>query len=401
MSKQSILISGAGIAGPVCAYFLSRAGIHTTIVERAPELRKAGQQIDLRGPGIQVIKHMGVEEAIRSKTTQEAGLAFVDSNGKACAEFPVDKEGGMSFTSEIEILRRELAQIFYDATKEDTEYIFGDHVTAIEDDGKKANVTLASGTKRECDLVIGADGMGSKIRRLAFPDIENPVKPLGQWTAFFTIPFKESDGAFAKWYNAPGGRCILLRPDNAGYTRAYLSIMSQSPAEYRDQDVTAQKKHMRDLFSDAGWESLRVLDGMDGADDFYMQEIAQVKMPNWCKGRVALIGDAGYCPSPISGMGTTLAVVGAYILAGEIRACSGDYQAALAGYEKKMKPFVVKAQSLPPGAPAVANPQTKWGISVLYGVIGFASWSRIAKLFSKVSKLFPEDKSLPLPAYAS
>jgi 2-polyprenyl-6-methoxyphenol hydroxylase-like FAD-dependent oxidoreductase len=117
-------------------------------------------------------------------------------------------------------------------------------VTAIEDDGKKANVTLASGTKREFDIVIGADGIGSKIRRFAFPEIENPVKPLGQWTAFFTIPYKESDGTFAKWYNAPGGRCILLRPDNAGHTRAYLSIMSQSPAEYRDQDVTAQKKHM-------------------------------------------------------------------------------------------------------------------------------------------------------------
>ena len=400
MSKQTVLISGAGIAGPVCAYFLSRAGIHTTIIERTPELRKAGQQIDIRGPGIQIIKYMGLEEAIRSKTTNEAGLAFVDSQGEICGEFPVDKEGGASFTSEYEILRGELAQIFYDATKEDTEYIFGDHVTAIQNDDDKAHVTFASGTKREFDLVIGADGMGSKIRRLEFPGIENPMKSLGQWTAYFTIPYKESDGTFAKWYNAPGGKCILLRPDNAGYTRAYLSIMSQSPAEYRDQDVTAQKKHMRELFSDAGWESLRVLEGMDEADDFYMQEIAQVKMPHWSHGRVAVIGDAGYCPSPISGMGTTLAIIGAYILAGEVGASNGDYQTAFASYERKMKPYVIKAQSLPRGAPGIANPQTEWGISVLHGVVGFVSWSGLPKIFSKVSSFLPEGKSLPLPEYA-
>jgi 2-polyprenyl-6-methoxyphenol hydroxylase-like FAD-dependent oxidoreductase len=395
MSKQSVLISGAGIAGPVCAYFLSQAGIRTTIIERAPELRKAGQQIDIRGAGIQIIKKMGVEEAIRAKTTKEAGLAFVDSNGKTCGEFPVDQEGGRSFTSEIEILRGELAQIFYDATKEETEYIFGDHVTAILDDGNKASVTLASGTKREFDMVIGADGMGSKIRRVAFSEIEDPVKSLDQWAAFFTIPYKESDGTFAKWYNAPGGRSILLRPDNAGYTRAYLSIMSSAPAETEGRDITAQKKQMRELFSDAGWESLRVLDGMEDADDFYMQQIAQVKMPKWSKGRVAVIGDAGYCPSPISGMGTTLAIIGAYILAGEIGASNGNHEAAFAGYEKKMQPYVSKAQSLPPGAPGIINPQTKWGISILHTVTGFVSWSRLPQLLSKFSSPPAEDKSLP------
>jgi len=121
MSKQTALISGAGIAGPLCAYFLSRAGIHTTIIERAPALRKAGQQIDIRGAAVQIIKKMGVEEVIRSKTTKEAGLAFVDSNGETCGEFPVDQKGGASFTSDIEILRGELAQIFYDATKKETE----------------------------------------------------------------------------------------------------------------------------------------------------------------------------------------------------------------------------------------------------------------------------------------
>jgi 2-polyprenyl-6-methoxyphenol hydroxylase-like FAD-dependent oxidoreductase len=140
---------------------------------------------------------------------------------------------------------------------------------------------------------------------------------------------------------------------------------------------------------------------MDEAEDFYMQEIAQVKMPHWTQGRVAVIGDAGYCPSPISGMGTTLAIIGAYILAGEIGASNGEYQSALAGYERKMKPYVVKAQSLPPGAPGVANPQTKWRIFLLHSAVGFVSWSRLPKVFSKDSSLLPEEKRLPLPEYGS
>ena len=396
MSKPSVLIAGAGIAGPVCAYWLSRAGIRSTIIERAPELRNTGQQIDVRGSGLTVVKRMGLEEVVRSKTTKEKGLAFVNSRGKRLAVFPVDEKGGMSFTSDIEILRENLVKIFYDASKEDTEYIFGDHVAEIhQENGKKVRVVFEKGGEKEYDFVIGADGMNSKTRQLAFPS-EKPLKSLGQYTSFFTIPYKETDGEFACWYNAPGGRCILLRPDSAGCTRAYLSIMSSKPAGYEKLDIPAQKKMMREMFEDAGWEALRVLKGMDAAEDFYMQEIAQVKMDHWSQGRVALIGDAGYCPSPISGMGTSLAIVGAYVLAGEIAKCGDDYKAGLEGYEERMRPYVTKAQSLPPGAPAIANPQSKWGIAVLNNIVRFISWSGLATLFGKMSSPPAEDKSLPL-----
>ncbi len=402
MSKFSVLISGAGIAGSVCAYFLSRAGFHTTIVERAPELRKAGQQIDIRGAALQIVRRMDLEEAVRSKTTKEAGLAFMDTNGKRLAEFPVDEKGGMSFTCEIEIVRAELAKIFYDASKEDTEYVFGDHVTALNERSDKVEVTFASGSKKEYDLVIGADGMGSKIRRLVFPD-ENVMRGLGQYTSFFTIPYEEEDSTWGQWYNATGGRCILLRPDNTGYTRAYLSVMSSKPAGYYKLSIPEQKKLFREIFEDAGWQAERVLDGMDASDDFYMQEIAQVKMEQWSKGRVALVGDAGYCPSPISGMGTSLAIIGAYILAGELGSCKGDWEKGLKTYEQKMKPFVTKAQSLPPGAPAILNPQTAWGITILNGIVGFVSWSGLANGISAVANRFAgpekEDKRLPLYAF--
>lgn len=399
MSKPSVLISGAGIAGSVCAFWLSRAGIHTTVVERAPELRKAGQQIDIRGAALQIVRRMGLEDAIRSKTTNEAGLAFVDTNGKRLAEFPVDEKGGMSFTCDIEIVRAELAKIFYDASKAETEYVFGDHVTALDQKDGKVEVTFAEGEKKEYDLVIGADGMGSKIRRLAFPD-ESVMKGLGQYTSFFTVPYEEEDGTWGRWYNAAGGRCILLRPDNAGYTRAYLSVMSEKPAGYYKLSIPEQKKMFREMFEDAGWEAKRVLDGMDASDDFYMQEIAQVKMLQWSKGRVALVGDAGYCPSPISGMGTSLAIIGAYILAGELGACKGNWEEGLKEYGKKMKPFVTKAQSLPPGAPGIINPQTEWGITILNSIVGFVSWSGLANGISAVANKFSgpekEDKRLPL-----
>lgn len=397
MSKPNVLVCGAGIAGPVCAYWLARAGIHATLIERAPELRKGGQQVDIRFAGLQVVQRMGLEEVIRSKTTEEEGIAFVDSNGRRCGAFPVDKNSALSFTSDIEILRGDLAQIFYDVTKESTEYIFGDYVTSITEDGDKVHVAFANGSERDFDLVIGADGMHSKTRKLAFPSGDY-LKSFGMYTSFFSIPFKESDGTFAQCYNAPGRRVMIVRPDHDYGTHVNLSIMSSSPADYYKLGVAGQKKMMRELFTDAGWEATRVLEGMDQADDFYMQDIAQVKMEDWSRGRVALVGDAGYCPSPISGMGTSLAIVGAYILAGEIASCGADYQKAFRAYDEKVRPFVDKAQKIPPGAPGLFHPQTKWQVSLLQSIVGFVSWSGLASLLGKLSSPPTEDKSLPLYA---
>lgn len=192
MSKLNVLVSGAGIAGPVCAYWLHRLSsglIKTTIIERHNELRKAGQQIDIRGAGIQVIRRMGVEEDIRSKTTREEGLAFVDSDGRRMAEFPV-RTGEMSFTSEFEILRENLVKTFYNVTKDNTQYIFGNQIDDIKQDEEKATVTLANGEKKDYDMIIGADGMWSRTRRLAFPHVKNPLKSLGLYTSYFTIPYE-------------------------------------------------------------------------------------------------------------------------------------------------------------------------------------------------------------------
>ena len=403
MSGLRVLISGAGIAGPTLAFWLARAGARVTVVERAPAQRKAGQNIDIRGAGLEVVRRMQLEDAIRSKTTQEQGIAFVDGKNRKRAEFPVDPSGkGVTFTSEVEILRGDLTQILYDATREEVEYLFGDYVTSITEQDDIVSVGFAKGTqKRDFDIVVAADGLGSSTRALAFGDGEkNAVRSLGQYTSYFTIPYAESDGTWARWYNAPRGRSIFLRPDGTvDTTRAFLSIMSTSDrlAEATRLDTKTQKSLMRELFDDAGWEAPRVLAGMDGSPDFYMQTNAQVEMDRWCCGRTALLGDAGYCPSPISGMGTTLAIVGAYVLAGEIARHPRDHEAAFAAYDRLMRPFVDKAQSLPPGAPALANPQTEWGIAILNNVLAFVSWTGLASLLGRFGG--PPADTIQLPEY--
>ncbi|KAL1310784.1 hypothetical protein AAFC00_001029 [Neodothiora populina] len=380
---SKVLISGAGIAGPTLAFWLNRAGIETTIVERAPSVPTAGQQIDIRGPAREVIKRMGLEDVIRSKTTDERGLAFIDSTGKTRAAYGVDASGGDSFSSDIEILRGDLASIFYEATKDTTEYKFGDTIAELHQSNDGVEVHFASGASQRFDLVIAADGMRSTTRKITF-DSDDSLKHLGMYTCYFTIPANDTDGEWAKWYNAPGRRCILARPDGHGSLRTYLSVMSGAAAHYHELDTNGQKRLMREIFSDAGWESERILDSMDAATDFYMQDIAQVKMPSWSRDRVALLGDAAYCPSPISGMGTSVAMEGAYVLAGEIarHRDNEDHTKGLQAYERKMRPRIEKAQELPPGAPALANPQTSWGISVMLFVLGLASWLGVATWFS-------------------
>ncbi|CAF1450266.1 unnamed protein product, partial [Adineta steineri] len=371
---KHILISGAGIAGPTLAFWLVRYGMKVTVIERAPQLRVAGQTIDIRGAGLEVVRKMGLEDTIRAKTTQEKGINFVDRENRIQAAFSVDTMGGQSFVSEIEILRGELATLLYDQTHNDTEYIFGDKITAIVDRGDRVQASFANAADRDFDLVIIADGLNSKTRELVFESSTSPILRLGQYTSYFSIPYEESDGTWSRWYNAPGGRCVFLRPDGQGSTttRAFLTI-SSSPNGLEKLDVKGQKAEMHKLFADAGWETPRVLSAMEKSTDFYLQEVAQVKMDMWSKDRLALLGDAGYCPSPISGMGTSVAIVGAYILAGEI-ARHENHKDAFASYETLLRPYITKAQSLPPGAPHFATPQTEWGIWTLHTVLSAASF---------------------------
>lgn len=419
MTRQlNVLISGAGIAGLTTAHFLLRAGHSVTVIERAPALRASGQNVDVRGHALTILQRMktsafDAEAAVRKLVTKEQGLRFVDAKNRSWADFPVDD--GSAFTGEIEIMRGDLANILYDSIDKlpGLEMIYGKNVDQIEqhDDGCRVSISGGWPSKegkmahRSFDLVIVADGISSSTRSLAFgPAATDVVKPLGQWSCWFSVPWKETDTEWARWYNAPGGRMVLIRPDNGSLTRVSLWTMTRDESIERELSsllsagADKQKHLWTELFTNAGWETSRVLQGMASADDFHMQKIAQVKADSLSQGRVVLVGDAGYCPSPVSGMGVTTAVTGAYVLAGEINDHCSDLPTALKQYEDKLRPFIQVAQQLAPGTPGAANPETSWGISLLYYFLGFIAWTKFYKLLG--SSVNPPSKAMDLPNYA-
>lgn len=243
--------------------------------------------------------------------------------------------------------------------------------------------------------MIGADGIRSRTRRLIFPE-ESAIRHLDMYAAYFTVPYSETDGRWARWYNAPGARVVMLRPDNHGTTRAFLSFRTTQRG-HENLEVEAQKSLLRRVFADAGFEAPRVLASMDAADDFYFEAIGQVKLRRWSKGRVALVGDAGYCASLVSGMGTSLALVGAYLLAGEL-GLRDDHTEAFASYERRMRPYVDKAQKIFPGTLNFASPRTRAGIAVSRAVLGFAARPAISSLLGKLTATKTADK-ISLPDY--
>lgn len=370
MTSRTVLISGASVAGPALAFWLRRYGARPVVIERADTLRLGGQNVDVRGAGRMAVRRMGIEDDIRAATTGEQGIRFVDARSRVRAEFPAGTSDNDGLTAELEILRGDLAQILYDRTREHTEYIFGDHITGLAERGDRITASFASGGSRDFDLVVAADGIRSHTRSLVFGD-EPEVRELGLYMAYLTIPRAPSDDAWWRWYNAPGGRTISLRPDNVGTTRVLLSFMFR-PQGYERLDADGQKQVLRRIYKDAGWEAPRILAALDESSDLYFEYIGQVHAPRWSRGRVALVGDAGYCPSPISGMGTTLALSGAYVLAGEL-AKHEDHGQAFTSYEAVMRPFVDRAQTLWPGAPRLAHARTRAGIAVFNTILGLVA----------------------------
>lgn len=389
MDHRTVLISGASIAGPALAFWLARYGFRPVIVERADALRLGGQNIDVHGAARKVVRRMGIEGDIRAATTGEQGLRFVDEHNVTKAEFPAGKSDTEGFTKELEILRGDLASILYERTRDTTEYVFGNQIDSLQDHGDRVRVSFAHGAERDFDLVVAADGIRSRTRTLIVGD-EPRIRSLGLYGCWFTIPRGGSDGAWARWYHAPGSRSILLRPDNVGTTRASLWFLSPPPSGYERSSVAEQKALMARIYADADWESPRVLAGLADAEDVYFDAISQVMAPRWSRGRAALVGDAAYCPSPVSGMGANLSLVGAYVLAGELSRHS-HHRDAFAAYEMLMRPYVDQAQKLPPGVPRIAHPKSRFGISLLQMVLRLASsplWRRFEGPFGSSADKF-------------
>ncbi|MER5479321.1 FAD-dependent monooxygenase [Streptomyces sp. NPDC002734] len=363
MTNNGVLISGAGIAGPALAYWLRKQGFAVTVVERPPLLRPGGQTVDLRGAGRTVIERMGLMDRARAQTVQQHGMANVDGSGRVTVRIPADSFGGEGIVSEIEILRGDLARLLYDATLPGTEYLFDDTVTGIAQDADGVDVTFEKTAPRRFDLVVGADGPHSVTRGLVFGPERECVRPLGLYNAWFTATDEELglDG----WYlmhNAPGGLVASARPGRLpGEVKAGLSFRS-APIAYDRRDVDAQREIVARRFAGVGWQAPRLLRAMRTAPDFFLDSMDQVVMDRWSRGRVVLLGDAGYCASPLTGLGTSLALVGAYVLAGEIAAARDDHRTAFRRYDEVMRPYVTQAQQLPPGGASSFAPSSRTGI---------------------------------------
>ncbi|MFE5791169.1 FAD-dependent monooxygenase [Streptomyces sp. NPDC056503] len=365
MKNNEILISGAGIAGTALAYWLRKAGFAVTIVERAPEPRPGGQTVDLRGAGRTVIERMGLMDRAKAVTVDQRGLALVDRDGRTTARVSADSFGGEGIVSEIEILRGDLARLLYEESLPDTEYLFDDTITGIdqETDPGTVTVTFEKAPPRRFALVVGADGPHSVVRSLAFGPERDFAHPIGLYTAWFTV--LDDDLDLDGWYlmhNAPGGLVASARPGRLpGEVKAGFSFRS-APLAYDRRDVAAQRDIVARRFAGVGWETPRLLRAMRTAPDFFFDSMAQVRLDSWSRGRVALLGDAGYCATPLTGLGTSLALVGAYVLAGELAAAEGAHEPAFRRYDTVMRPYVTQAQELPPGGAAGFAPTSRFGI---------------------------------------
>lgn len=253
------------------------------------------------------------------------------------------------------------------------EYRFADRIVGLTEQGRQVLARFEYAADECFDLVISADGIGSTTRDLVFGD-EVEVHSLNLQITYGTIPRADTDKPWWRWYNAPGGRSVTLRPDTHGTTRATLTRLAdgRTRAGVQNRSSTELLARLRTDFGDADWQASRVLAGFKNADDLYSESVGQVFAPAWARGRVGLLADAAWCAAPVSGMGTSLSLVGAYVLAGELTSHT-DHRAAFAAYEWVMRPYVGQAQKLPPGTPRLANPRTRAGIAAFHGALRVAA----------------------------
>ncbi|MGY0059008.1 FAD-dependent monooxygenase [Streptomyces sp. LZ34] len=348
--QQSVLISGAGIGGPTLAYWLDRYGYDVTVVEQAAGPRPGGHAIDVRGPALEVAERMGVLDRIRGLSTALRGMSVVDDAGRELYRTTERTVSGGDLDSpDVEILRDDLAAIVADAGGAGIEYVFGDSIDRLEQDADEVRVVFRDGTKRGFDLVVGADGLHSDTRRLAFGPEEDYLHHLGTSLAVWTAPNYLGLDRWQVIYRMDGklwGGMVMSVRDNQE-VRVYVGFdWDEPPAESHSRDPRAQKRLVAREFAKARWEMPRLLEHMWGAPDFLFDSMAQIRMDSWSRGRVALLGDAGYCGSPMSGQGTSMALVGAYVLAGELKAADGDHEAAFAAYERELRGYVTANQEL-------------------------------------------------------
>ncbi|KAJ5895217.1 hypothetical protein N7495_006908 [Penicillium taxi] len=400
MSNLRVLIVGASIAGPTAAYWFAKTGAKVTVIERFSQMRKNGHNVDIRTAGVSVMRKMpGMEEAVRANLQQVDGISIMREDGRPYGTMTsTGNPDQQSLISEFEILRGDLSRILFDLTKnhESVNYIFGEQIASMQHHEKNdghIQVKFLNGTPTsEYDLVVACDGATSRTRAIGLScGVRDYIQTMNLWSAYFSIKKDLLNGSqICQAYSVVGGRAIFIGPDPTGGSR--IGLMGIYPRtdpdamkkfrEANKLDTNALKNLVAEHFKGAGWKCDEVIRGMLETDDFYASEWAQVKAPTLYQGRFVMVGDAGYAPGPI-GTGTSLAIAGAYMLAGEIGKHRGNLAAGLKGYEEQVRPLINDMQKIPPLVPGMFAPQTSWGIWVRNTIFAFICWSRLPSLLNK------------------
>jgi len=408
MPAQRILVVGGGIAGSIAAFWLAKHDFSLTVIERSKSEQTQGQGLEIEEPATSVVTARGILDKLKAKRTAEEGFELLDEHNQLYGRF---EAGGLSPTGALEMMRGDMTEVMYKAADEHKNVTFRFETTiqslsqtADEVTVELKNCTTNATTTETFDIVIGADGALSRTRTLAFgpPDEINCFHPVGATVAYFSIPKEDQDWPYSRLCHFPNRRVIWMRPstEQSAVTSVYFIHVAGTDvtanksnaalhAAHLSRDRQQQKQAMADLFADCGWEAPRVCAAMLKTDNFYYDELAQVKLPTWSQGRVVLVGDSGYGPTPFTGEGSHLAILGAYTLAQELGRHTAELQVAFKAYEDRFRKYVENAQSIPGWgyAPYVIMPQTSWGIwalrNIVYGVTMVAkaaSWTGVSRL---------------------
>lgn len=378
MENKNILISGAGIAGTALAFWLKKFGFNPAIVEVAPRLREGGYAIDFWGAGFDVAEKMEILPGLSKVDLKLSELTFVDKNNK--------RRGGMNYRKVVKwmngraftLLRSDLAKTIYNNLDKDIEIIFGDKISKIEQSENEVSITFQSGKTRSFDLVVGADGLHSNVRNMIFGDETQFEKYYGYYTASYTIPNPKGDKEFSM-YNVPSKQ-VALYPTNENTSAVLYVFASPKRLSYNHHDIETQKQILRNQFENIGWRCADLISKIDTAPDFYFDAVSQIQMKNWSKNRVVLVGDACDCPSLLSGQGSTLAMVGAYILAGELKNANGNFKVAFEQYQNIFKEFIDDKQQLAQKFAKQFVPKSTFGIWLRNVVVGLMFLPFVSKL---------------------
>ncbi len=358
-----VVINGLGIAGPTLAYWLRKSGHEILLVETAPQLRTGGYAVDFWGVGYDIAEKMGLIPTIRERGYQVQEVRFVDRRGRRRGGFPVDVFRRLTNGRYTTLSRSDLAATLYGALDGAVETIFGDSVKQLEENERCIRVHFEHAPPRDVDLVVGADGLHSRVRDIAFGPEAQFEHSLDYHVAAFEITgYRPRDELVYVSHAAPGRQIsrFTLRDNKTLFLFVFRDdcMMAGNVPTAADPKTVLKK-----VFANVGWESAAALEAMEQIDNIYFDCVAQIRMDRWTRGRTALVGDAAACVSLLAGEGTGLAMAEAYVLAGELSQCGSDYRTAFARYEERLMPFLNHKQKTASKFASAFAPKTSLGIA--------------------------------------